>query len=69
MRGTIDDLKESRNSWKAQHEQTVAKNIQLQADIKDRSNLIKESERKILEKDNQLLDLQKKCEELKKKMK
>ena len=66
LRGTIDDLKESRNSWKAQYEQVVAKNIKLDTDIKERSNRLKESERKITERDKQLLDLQKKCEELKK---
>ena len=69
LRNTIDDLKESRDSWRAQYEQSSANNIKLKTDIKDQSNLLKESKRKIAEKDNQLLDLQKKCEELKKKMK
>ena len=69
LRGTIDDLKESRNSWKAQYQQTVAKNMKLRTDVQGQQNLLKESERIILEKDQQLLELQEKCEELKKKMK
>ena len=69
LRGTIDDLEESRNSWKTQYQQAVAKNMKLKLDVKCQSKLLNESEKTISEKDEQLLELQKKCEELKKKMK
>lgn len=68
-RGALDDLKKSRDSWKARYEQTVVKNQKLALDIKNQSTELKESKRAISEKDNQLLKLQKKCEKLKKKMK
>jgi chromosome segregation ATPase len=69
LRGALDDMKVSRNSWKAQYEQAVADNIKLTTDIKSQSNLLTESKRVISEKDKQLQEIQKKCEEFKKKMK
>lgn len=67
LRSSVDDLKVSRNSWKAQCKQSTEENVKLRNGIKDQLDLFKESERIISEKDNKLLELQKECEELKKK--
>ena len=66
LRGTIDDLKVSQDSWKTQYKQAIVENNKLVTNIKIQSQSLTKSERTVLEKDKQLLELQKKCEELKK---
>ncbi len=67
LRGTIDDAKESRNSWKHQCQQTIEKNKKLTADMEQRSKQLLEAEKTILEKDEQFIQLQQMFDDFKKK--
>lgn len=67
LRGTIDDAKESRDSWKNQCQQISEKNKKLTKDIERHSKHLLEAEKTILKKDEQILQLQQMCKELKKK--
>ena len=69
LRGNIDDVKESRDSWKTQYQQAIKKNKELMTDIKSQSNQLVDAEKIISKKDTQLLELQQMCDELKKRMK
>ncbi len=67
LRGAIDDAKESRDSWKDQCQQTIKKHMELTADVERQSKKLLASEKLIKKQDEQLLQLQQMCDELKKK--
>jgi hypothetical protein len=66
LRGNLDDIRMSRDLWKNQYQQASEANKSLKAEFKYQSELLSEVGREKIMMDEQLIKLQKMCDELKK---